>query len=508
MERADLKRMLRLARKDPIHAAFALGGDGKAIVVMDKRKQPRALEKGIKDKAPDAKNSRWGTVSIDPDEPKIARFVINKAASGIARKLVIALKGTGCSKVEIVLEDGTSVESCEGEPEDDQDQEDETSAAGEDDPADDSNADGEPAAAPTSGSDAAPDSDQPDAGTLADTLTALVKRMMDVIANDPSQKSALAELATDAQASLKRGDLAQAAASIDVLQKAIDAASGGTSTGDDAAGDQDRADGSATATADAVDPDDTMSQDPASAGDSNPQPQAGSSPNPAAPDGTAQSGTGQDAAGLIATLTSVVKQLMPLVAADPSQRDALKGIVTQAQSSLKSGDLQTASGHVDSLRAMLDAGGTQTGAANPPAPAAQDTAAKPASPQIAKARTAWVATRQKVENDLGGLHDAFSSAFKGHDKEADVVKAFRSRVDTVLDTLDEKLSHKLDELNNAADPSQRTKLVQEAQRILGDYQKHVASDQTIAALDNNPFVPLSIQKTMNATIAALSKAIR
>jgi hypothetical protein len=36
----------------------------------------------------------------------------------------------------------------------------------------------------------------------------------------------------------------------------------------------------------------------------------------------------------------------------------------------------------------------------------------------------------------------------------------------------------------------------------------VASDQTIAALDSNPFVPLSIQKTMNATLAALSKAIR
>jgi hypothetical protein len=210
----------------------------------------------------------------------------------------------------------------------------------------------------------------------------------------------------------------------------------------------------------------------------------------------------------MATLTAVVKQLMPIVAADPSQRDALKGIVAQAQTSLKSGDFQTASGHVDSLKAMLDAGGTPADAASPQASDPQAAAAKPAAPHITKARVAWVATRQKVEKDLGGLHDAFASAFKGHDKEADLVKAFRSRVDTVLDTLDEKLSHKLDDLNNATDSAQRAKLVQEAQRILGDYEKHVASDQTIAALDSNPFVPLSIQKTMNATLAALSKAIR
>jgi hypothetical protein len=50
--------------------------------------------------------------------------------------------------------------------------------------------------------------------------------------------------------------------------------------------------------------------------------------------------------------------------------------------------------------------------------------------------------------------------------------------------------------------------VQEAQRILNDYERQVSSDQTIAALDSHPFVPMAIQKTMNTTLAALSKAIR
>src|ERR1700692_1741324 len=94
MDRGDLKRLLRVARKEAVQAAFAIGGDGKPIIMLDKRKQPRALEKGIKDQAPDSKSHRFGSVEVDPDEPKLARFVINRAAFGVARKLVVALKST------------------------------------------------------------------------------------------------------------------------------------------------------------------------------------------------------------------------------------------------------------------------------------------------------------------------------------------------------------------------------------------------------------------------------
>jgi hypothetical protein len=44
--------------------------------------------------------------------------------------------------------------------------------------------------------------------------------------------------------------------------------------------------------------------------------------------------------------------------------------------------------------------------------------------------------------------------------------------------------------------------------LIDGYSKHVASDATIAALDKNLFVPLAIQTTMTATLAAFSKAIR
>jgi hypothetical protein len=503
MDRADLKRLLRIARKDPVHMAFALGGDGKPIIMLDKRKQPRALEKGIKEGAPDAKNHRFGCVSIDPDNPKLAIFTVNKAASGMARRLVIALKGTGCSKVQILLDDGTAVEVAEGEPEaDNEEQEDGRQEAADDDGADPANepeapddASGQaaapPAAAdPTSATTAQDDTQaaaQPDAATLTQTLTGLVKQMMGVIAKDPSQKAALAELATDAQASLKRGDLAQAAAGIEVLRQAIEAAGTGAPTtgAAGAAPDPQQPPGTTTGTdTDAPAPDTQATQDGAPA---------------------------QDAAGLLAELTAVVKQLMPIVAADQAQRDAAKNIVTQAQASLKSGDLDTARELLDNLRAMLGgqpaADATQPAAGAEPKPAADGAPGNGAAATFAKSRLVWVAARKKVDGDIAKLHDEFMGVFKDHAKADDIGAAFRKRVGSVMDKLDESLADKLDTLANNTDPSQHATLVQEAKQLVQDYQTYLANEPLIATLDSNPFTPLTIQKTMTATLSALGKAL-
>jgi hypothetical protein len=513
MDKADLKRLLRIARKDPVHMAFALGGDGKPIIMLDKRKQPRALERGIKEGAPDARNHRFGSVAIDPDDPKLAIFTINKAASGMARRLVIALKGTGYQKVQILLDDGTSVEAAEGEAEEDQDEQEDGrhEAADEGDaettdhrdaPDDASGQAAGPAASdpapaagpagsdptPAAGQDDATAPAQPDAATLTQTLTGLVKQMMAVIAKDPSQKAALAELATDAQASLKRGDLAQAAAGIEVLRQAIDAASGGTA---------------ATAGAAAPDP-----QQPAASTGADPA-QASSASPPAAQDGA----PAQDAAGLLGELTAVVKQLMPIVAADQTQRDAVKGIVAQAQASLKSGDLDTASKHLDTLRAMLDGGSVPAADAAPASASAAPSAAAAGAPgngaaaTYAKSRLVWTAARTKVDGDIAKLHDEFMAVFKDHAKADDIGAAFRQRVGSVMDKLDAGLADKLDALANNTDPSQHAKLVQEAKQLVQNYQTYLANEPLIATLDTNPFTPLAIGKTMTATLSALGKAL-
>src|SRR3954466_15650002 len=107
-EKPELKRHLRLASGGPNPVSIALDASGKnAVLQMHRTKNPRALEKQLKEEAPDSKNHRWGTASVDPEDPKLVRFTINKAGGGMGRKLIIALKGTGFNKVKLQLEDGT-----------------------------------------------------------------------------------------------------------------------------------------------------------------------------------------------------------------------------------------------------------------------------------------------------------------------------------------------------------------------------------------------------------------
>ena len=77
----------------------------------------------------------------------------------------------------------------------------------------------------------------------------------------------------------------------------------------------------------------------------------------------------------------------------------------------------------------------------------------------------------------------------------------------LLESLDESLADKLDEATNATDATKRAALIAEAREIMTKYQAAL-SNPVIADLDNNPFVPLSIQKTLSATLTGLSAAIR
>jgi CHASE3 domain sensor protein len=121
---------------------------------------------------------------------------------------------------------------------------------------------------------------------------------------------------------------------------------------------------------------------------------------------------------------------------------------------------------------------------------------------------AWIATRAKVDNEIAKLRDALSSAYQGHGAAEHLDKTFQTRVEAMLSVLDHSLAEKLDEVSKATDPGQRTQLVQQARQIMQRYETYVANEPLIAKLDANPFVPISIQKTLTATLAALSSALR
>jgi hypothetical protein len=467
MGKDDLKKNIKLSKRRHINVALALGGDGKAIIVMDKMKRGQPLSADLHKKAKDAKSPRWGVIEVDKEDPKRCIFILNKGGGGFARKLILALKGTGYNKVTIKLEDGSVDEDEAGEDDgvstdDDGDQDD-------DDDADEQTASAKPAADDeTEQTSASSDSDQDtqqtqgqdsgdggdsggdtdtqqtsasgdqdgqqngqlDAGTLTKQLTTLIGQMVKAIGSDPTQKVALTQLAVSARESLKQGDLQGASAAMDNLKSAMGQGGGSSNgSGDQSSAQPTDSDGSAQASNGSAQPDstDTSNQADASSGDD------GS-------DGSTQSNG----------------------SAQPDQ-----------------------SGDDDSLDASHQA----------------------KAPAIAKAKTAWNATLQKVEGDLGKLHNAFGGAFKGHDQEQEISKAFKSKVDGVLQSFDKELSEVLESVNKARGRREREEMVKRAHAILAQHRQRVTSDQTIVQIDANPFVSLSIGKTMSTTIDALTRAI-
>ena len=142
-----------------------------------------------------------------------------------------------------------------------------------------------------------------------------------------------------------------------------------------------------------------------------------------------------------------------------------------------------------------------------PPPAANHGATHPAAPVIAKAKAAWSATRVKIEADLAKMMKQLEAALSDHEMADELAASCKARVDGVLQHLDEALSHKLDEVNKAPDPASRAKLVAEAHQVIARYTGHIGNDPTIKELDENPFVPLALVKTLTTTLRALSRSI-
>jgi hypothetical protein len=112
MDKQDMKRLLMKSKSEPVSCAFGQGDEKTmALLMLDKVKQPKAVVKDLEKKFPNASNTRWGTAFVDVDaDVKLVQFIVNKPISGVARKLVKTLKGTGFTKVEILLEDGSPLE--------------------------------------------------------------------------------------------------------------------------------------------------------------------------------------------------------------------------------------------------------------------------------------------------------------------------------------------------------------------------------------------------------------
>jgi hypothetical protein len=214
MDVASMKVLLVKSKEDPVSSTFGLGGDGGAKLLLHKTKGPQALGRQLEADCPDLKNMRFGKALVDvDDDPKLVKLTVNRAVSGMCRRLVRTLKGTGFTKVIILLEDGTVVEKHDAEEEAEA-AETETSEATE-------TTGTVPPPPPPPPAAAAPSRAAPDAASLAQRLRNLIEQVGGAIAAAPDRKDTLLALAGAAQASLKSGDLAGADARLAALATAL-----------------------------------------------------------------------------------------------------------------------------------------------------------------------------------------------------------------------------------------------------------------------------------------------
>jgi hypothetical protein len=398
MDKAELKKLLSLSKKQPVNCAVAMGKTG-AVIIMDKVKQPKALEKELSKQHPDAKNPRWGTASVDIDEaPKLVVFTLNKASSGLGKGLKKALAGTGFSQVEIRFDDGSAPEKLGDE-------------------AEDAEQDGD-APAPPGMAAAPPPPDSP----------------------------------------------------------------------------------------------------------AEPSPPDASAAPPAPPSEDAAAPKAPDAGALTRRLTAAVKQMIPLMSADPSRGEALKAAATQAQAALKAQRLDEAENLVGQLEQLVGGGGAAPAAPQPPAPAAAQAppappapaAAQPsppaaeASPALVAAPAVWEGTMNNVLAGIGKLKDTIRGEFKGEPPEvvSDIERNLQ-RLDQITNRFDSRLSDVFKQAQAAKDDAARKVELGKARALLAEHIKYVASEPLIALIDENPFGPSpNLKKTLVASLTQLASAVR
>jgi len=224
---------------------------------------------------------------------------------------------------------------------------------------------------------------------------------------------------------------------------------------------------------------------------------------PTAPPGAPPAPTAPlyDAAELQKLLATLIPRIGPAGIARPDALEQLKKLATLANVNLKTNNLKTAAELIKGLSDTLDKIGTATPPVSPTPTATNGAVA------YGKARLIWTTTHQKIAADIEKLRAELVATYQAEGLAGDVEKRYSAVVSPVMATLDDSLSDKLDEATNATDPALRTKLVAEARAIITRYTA-VLSNPVIADLDTNPFVPMSIQKTLSATLTGLSAAVR
>jgi hypothetical protein len=126
-----------------------------------------------------------------------------------------------------------------------------------------------------------------------------------------------------------------------------------------------------------------------------------------------------------------------------------------------------------------------------------------------KARAAWVAAKEKAEQDLETVKDGAHMAYMADAVQYPKIVRGCKDIDTILDNLDDELRDTLDKyastpLRNQAKLHQ---LAETANEVLDRYQKYVEGSPLMKAVDQKEFADVTIHAPIVKALADLRKAL-
>jgi hypothetical protein len=450
MSAVELKPLLRQARRRPMNCAIAMTKEKQGLILLDRRKKPRKVMAELRRQAAAAglelvpASIRFGCASVDgASDSAMVTFTVNKPAPGPTRMVLLEqVRPAGFQRCEIVVDEALESEADDGEDQaEDDSSEDEggagrakggaapapaaavpldgaapmvdagqgggtaisatpsapgaTGSVGGMSVSPSSSLDAAPSGAAMPGNvavrsapDGVPGTAPPDVAALRLRLTLLVQRVAGTVKSGQPEADALRAAANTAYGAFTSGNLAAAGGATDVLERLLGDAP---------------ADGSRVSS-------------PVKAA-----PTSGASAPAALALGNA--GTGQAARSAVATLTKsmtgLVRQIEPAIAAYPSCKAPLLKLATEAHACLKAGDAQAATTGIEALRQALSSPATAAGAAARPLAGkgkVPETAASAASP----AQTSLATIPVRADDDLTiAASDPRNGAERAHPRNRD-----------------------------------------------------------------------------------------
>lgn len=185
-----------------------------------------------------------------------------------------------------------------------------------------------------------------------------------------------------------------------------------------------------------------------------------------------------------------VKQLKPqiqeAVARGGETGDAIRARLSEAKTLAQADRYSEANGSLDELEQLL----------------ATPTGSEGSIVDFAKARLEWVAAKQNVEGQLHGLRTAVLAEFDDEEALESVEK-----LDRVLARFNEGLTDSLDDLYNA-EADRKSDVARKALAIAASYRGYVESDDLVAHVDENPFMPTSVRDTLTTPLAGIESRLQ